>query len=243
MSFFRRLFCSDISKELNDVKLYLSNIKTELHLRNLEVARQQKEIINLKTQIPTPQLDIKKPDFLVDGYIYKPVITSEIDNFHVDANLMYPLEGLYKYRFIWETKSHDQKLVDIWRFVIKQVTYVFDKVESWQFPVETLARARGDCEDSTILFVALARAAGIPEDSVFNACGWWNMNDQKIGHSWPIAKMEDGKWYIFESTLDVEPKPTIPKLFKGSPYKAEWGLANWVFSGAIKDGQPIGYQI
>ncbi len=89
------------------------------------------------------------------------------------------------------------------------------------------------CEDGTILFVTLARIAGVPADKVFNALGWFYSADgrSKFGHSFPIAQMTDGKWYIFESTLDVVPK--FPKLFKGSNYDAAWGVHNWKYDGQI----------
>jgi len=91
-----------------------------------------------------------------------------------------------------------------------------------------------NCEDGTILFLTLARISGIKADSIFNACGWFYTNDgRKFGHSFPIAKMSDGKWYVFETTLDFI--PSKPMLFKGSNYSADWGVHNWKFGGMIKN--------
>ncbi len=90
------------------------------------------------------------------------------------------------------------------------------------------------CEDGTILFVTLSRIAGVPADKVFNALGNVYTKTGKVafGHSWPIAQMSDGKWYIFESTLDFVPSKPMP--FIGSLYSAEWGVHNWKYDGIIK---------
>ena len=246
MNFLCRLFCGDITQKLSDletknIQLTTDNttLRADIHIKNLEVARLEKQVRDL-TPLPNPS----KPTFLGDGYIYKPVITSEIDNFHLEPTLMYPTEGLNEYRYLWtNVKSRDQVLTNIWKFVIDSAWYTYDKVESWQFPQETIARKKGDCEDTTILFVALCRQAGIPPTDVFNALGWLKVDGKDIGHSWPIAKGEDGNWYIYESTLETYPLPTRPMLFKGSPYRAEWGFHNWAYAGSLKDGGDNGWQM
>ena len=120
----------------------------------------------------------------------------------------------------------DQKLIEIWKIVINALIYKYDKNENWLPPIVSYMRRYGDCEDGTIIFVTFCRLAHAKADSIFNACGLY---DKKYGHSYPIAKMSDGKWYIFETTLDSMPKE--PKLFKGSNYTAEWGYANWKYAG------------
>ena len=86
-----------------------------------------------------------------------------------------------------------------------------------------------NCEDGTCLFVTLCRIAHVPADSVFNATGWYRDGTNAYGHSYPIVKMEDGNWYIMETTIDFV--PNAPKLFKGSNYDASWGYANWKITG------------
>ena len=93
------------------------------------------------------------------------------------------------------------------------------------------------CEDTTVLFVTLCRIAGVPSDRVFNATGWF---DNKYGHSFPIVKMEDDKWYVMETTLKFIPNKPI--LFKGSRYSCKFrmgigGVNNWEHKGVIKNDQ------
>ena len=87
------------------------------------------------------------------------------------------------------------------------------------------------CEDGTTYFVTLCRIAGVPANRVFNAVGKMG----NIGHSFPIVKMEDDKWYIMETTIDFVPKH--PMLFRGSKYRAVYGVYNWKFSGGIANAE------
>jgi len=133
----------------------------------------------------------------------------------------------------WRELEHDKKLRSIWIYIITNYHYAFDESENWQYPVTTFFRREGDCEDTTTLFVTLCKIAGVPADKVFNATGWfYPKTGGRIGHSFPIAQMSDGKWYVFESTLTSI--PMNPKLFKGSEYDASWGVSNWKFAGRIK---------
>lgn len=126
----------------------------------------------------------------------------------------------------WRELPLNQKFMEIWKHVTNHLNYRYDQLESWEYPTTTHYRRYGDCEDGTIYFVTLCRLANVPADRVFNAVGKMS----SIGHSWPIVKMEDDKWYIMESTLNYT---THPKPFKGSDYKAVWGVYNWKFSGGI----------
>ena len=132
----------------------------------------------------------------------------------------------------WHKLEHDEKLLKIWEFVVRSVVYQYDKLEDWRHPIITYNYRKGDCEDGTILFVTLCRIAGVPANKVFNACGYFYSSRGKFGHSFPIAQMSDGKWYVFETTLDVV--TSWPVLFKGSSYDASWGVHNWMFDGMLK---------
>jgi transglutaminase-like putative cysteine protease len=133
-----------------------------------------------------------------------------------------------------ETKgmTSDQKILWAWYKVIDCLTYMYDVTDDWQFPIVTWEKLQGDCEDGTVLFVELCKLAGISADSVFNACGWYKVGDKQFGHSFPIARMADNKWYIFETTLDYH--PSGPILFEGSNYDDSWGDCNWKYAGKRK---------
>jgi len=137
----------------------------------------------------------------------------------------------------WVDLPLNTKLRVIWEHVIKHISYRYDQSESWEYPPTTHFRKKGDCEDGTIYFVTLCRIARVPGDRVFNALGKMG----SIGHSWPIVKMEDDKWYIMETTIDSV--PTHPLLLRGSTYKASYGVQNWKFNGVIKNGKDKDYQI
>lgn len=193
----------------------------------------------VKNLQPTPIVVV--PEWLDQSqYPYLPYLSLEEGKVKLDdpkeiyaSNIL-----LYNIASQWKDLSLNAKLLAIWKFVGDALQYRYDVSEDWQFPITTYYSKFGDCEDGTILFVELCRLAGISADSVFNVCGWfYKTTTEKFGHSYPIAKMEDGQWYIFETT--VHPAPTVPKLFRGSNYTGEWGLANWFMYGRIKGGIQI----
>ena len=126
----------------------------------------------------------------------------------------------------------EERFREIWKLVIQRMSYKYDKSDNWLPPIVSWERKAGDCDDSTVLFVTLCRIAHIPADRVFNSCGWYYANGKRYGHSFPIIKLDDGKWYIAESTLNFVPSNF--KLLLGSNYDCSWGVANWKFAGKIK---------
>jgi predicted transglutaminase-like cysteine proteinase len=190
---------------------------------------------------------VPKPDWLDEnGYVYKPSIKivekGSLYNVNIAPEDIYApspsLENVIK-DHNWRTITNiDELLWQIWSYVTDRVTYAYDQDEGWEYPTTTYYRMKGDCEDSTILFVTICRMCGIKSDGIFNVTGWWKMSDGSlVGHSFPIAKKQDGKWYVYETTLPSINASYQPKLFKGSNYSANWGMANWNYSGGIKNGQ------
>ncbi len=91
-----------------------------------------------------------------------------------------------------------------------------------------------NCEDSTILWVTACKICGINPERVFNATGYIEQRGKSFGHSFGLAKFDDGKWYVIETTSKRK-----PVLFKESKYKIPIksslnGLTNWEFSGRSK---------
>lgn len=126
-------------------------------------------------------------------------------------------------------------LNNIWQYIGNFLTYSSDRDEDWQTPIETENRQAGDCEDGTILFVTIANALGITD--CYNACGVYTNQQEKFGHSFPIAKLGD-KWYVFETT-EHPWQGHSPVLLQGSNYDCSYGLSNSFFKGKLKSGTQI----
>lgn len=236
----------ELKKEIDGLKEQLKKYKDEntvlnnkLSFLNLELKNKDVRIRFLESMIYGD--DSKPPKWLDQSRkSYQPRREILRRNGKLDI-VVYSPKDLYVptptlvdlvYKNKWHELEHDEKLMKIWAFVIRRLKYQYDRFEDWRHPVISYNYRKGDCEDGTILFVTLCRIAGVPADSVFNACGWFHTDKGKFGHSFPIAKMENGKWYVFETTIDVVlPSPV---LFKGSRYNAEWGVHNWKFDGRIK---------
>lgn len=181
-----------------------------------------------------------EPDWLDNTRVYKPTIQFVLPN-GVVSTITIPPQEIYASspeleklvtRNEWKSMPLNKKLFSIWSHVITNCSYTYDFQEAYRFPAVTWARRTGDCEDTSALFVTLCKIAGVPADRIFMACGWWQMPTGKIGHAYPIAQMDDDKWYVFETTLVRV--PDYPKLFKGSNYFGDWGMANWIFAGKMK---------
>jgi len=206
--------------EFNKAADEIESLKTTINELNIKIKELENQIIS--------EDDSVKPTWLnssVSPYI--PVVEVEGDDVALTPQDIYmECPTLRDVAIPWRSLSQDQKLNEIWKYVINAITYSYDADDNWQTPIVTVKRKKGDCEDGTILFITLCRLAHVRAESVFNACGLY---DAKYGHSYPVARMSDGKWYVFETTLDYV--PSSPQLFKGSKYTGEWGYANWKFAG------------
>lgn len=238
LNFLRNLFCGKFKKKIIEISQDNYLLREELSKLFLE-----KETLNdeLKTftlpHVPSPQwLDDSKqaysPPVRYLSTTGKPYTTSlKQQDIYTPSKVLDDLvtsEG-------WRRLSHNKRLKEIWYFVIDRLKYAYDFGDAWQYPQTTYYRRWGDCEDGTVLFITLCKIAGIPADSVFNACGYFDDGNNKFGHSYPVAQMEDGLWYVFETTINNKPKHPI--RWKDSPYYAEWGLANHIYQGKLKDGK------
>ena len=249
MLWLKRLFASDWEAEIKELNDKLGYCELGQSQRDADIANKDRNITELADRIDQQIKEIEvltnepateRPTWMVEGTVYKGRRTV---NFVTKERLTVEPEDLY----IVTPSIHnavkdilmldfDKQIKSIWAKVISWVTYRYDEDEEWLFPQETLRLCKGDCEDGTILFVSMCRAAGIPSDRVFNVCGKYN----DIGHSFPIVQMSDGKWYVFETTLDSI--PSSPKLFLGSSYNGNLGCANWQHVGRLPKYDGV-YQI
>jgi len=256
MSMFDWLFGTKKIKELNQMieaqKLLMQNyidenksLEDELSAINSLLEATLNTVKNLSDEIkklkePTYA---PKPEWLDEnGDVYKPSIKVFERGSQYNVNIMPKdiyaispsLESIVSDNGWRLVTDLDDLLWRIWSYVTDRITYAYDQDESWEYPTTTYYRMKGDCEDSTILFVTLCRLCGIKSDGIFNVTGWWHMSDgSNVGHSYPIAKNKDGKWYVYETTLPSINASYKPKLFKGSNYTADWGCSNWLYSGRI----------
>jgi len=265
LTWLKRLLCP----EIKDLKLQIARLKEELEMTkenlnplNLEensnpytiwikgiiklskVYRYSKELftkfLELTVQIIEKRLLQKpapKPDWLVEGRVYEPMFETHGQYIREKPRDIFgPGYQIYQIVKPWLSLSIEERLRKIWEFVILKINYVYDEYEHFYRAEETLAFGGGDCEDTTILFTTLCHAAEIPEDRVFCVMGYFDT----YGHAFPICKHDDGKWYIYETTLSRV--PNAPILFKNSRYTSPptggiGGMYNWEYKGVISEGR------
>lgn len=245
----------ELEKERDELGNKIASITEELYVTKKELDETDKILDGTLATLKKISDELKllkepnfaeKPEWMeVTNDIYKPsieiVAKGSIYNINIMPKDIYAisptLETIVEERG-WRTLPQDQKLWQIWSFVTDRCDYEYDAGESWEYPTTTYYRRKGDCEDTTILFVTLCRISNVKPDSIFNVIGWWHMsNGTNVGHSYPIVRNEDGKWYVYETTLPSINASYQPKLFKGSNYTADFGMSNWLYSGRIKNGQ------
>jgi transglutaminase-like putative cysteine protease len=228
---------ADENKNLED-ELSEDKVMLEATLKTVKSMGDEIKFLKEPNYVPCPEW----LDTTVD--VYKPTITvverGNTYNVNISPQDIYAISPTLQKiadEKGWISLTQNQKFYEIWRFVLDRCDYRYDANDSWEYPTTTYYRTFGDCEDTTILFVTMCKLAGVKADSVFNATGWWKMSDgTNIGHSFPIAMNEDGKWYVYETLNSL---PTGAKLFKGSNYTGEFGISNWLYAGKIKGANQI----
>jgi hypothetical protein len=220
----------------------MQETKNEL-LEELEKYKEQP-----KPEYITPNfLDTSKfpylPNWLV--YYYKNGIQTKSVPFTPSKFYRIWSDEMYNYfrKEIKRIKSFDKKVEKLRDVIVDITKYETDVIrtgkagENWRTPVETYYGGLGDCEDTTILWVTACNICDISPERVFNATGYLDQFNKKIGHSFGLAKFDDGKWYVIETTSKRK-----PHKFKGSKYTIPRksilnGLTNWEFSGESKEDQ------
>ena len=234
----------ELHKELSAAIMKYADL-SEKHFQ--EVADFKVLIKGLKKQIAVlkdPHEDIDKPGFLNDMLPYTPktriitkdgekIIILQPKDIYTSSNSIKAIVDTNRWHELY-ANNKTECAHKIWEYVIKSITYEYDKEEDWRPSLITQKYAFGDCEDSTILFIDLCKEAGFRPDEIFNTCGYFTNDNTKFGHSWPIVNTGDG-WKVYETTLTKV--PAEPKKFLGSNYTADWGASNWKFSGHFTQGR------
>jgi hypothetical protein len=236
--------------EQNNILINENNEKTAilndnlLEISNLENLLEQ--YID-KPDVETYDIDVKSNDYpyLPKWKVYywnnDKVTTKDID---FTPTKFYKIWSDEMYKFfnnaIKDCKTFDEKVVKLRDIIRKRVVYKRDvsskgnPSENWRLPPETFYGQIGDCEDNTILWIAACKMCGLPADRVFNATGYVKWLGKEAGHSWGVAKFDDGNWYVVDSTSNRVVK------FLGSDYSIKGfirGISNWKFSGVPKNEQ------
>ena len=129
------------------------------------------------------------------------------------------------------SKSPDDLIIQILKYVNKRVTYVtdqsnFNQVEKWAGAYDAWKTRRGDCDDQNCLIYVLARLAGISDLVLWSAIG----DVKEYGHYWNIYfSTKKEKWYSIDSTYHPDLKPISqrqPFGFSKSRYVRFWGIFN-----------------
>jgi transglutaminase-like putative cysteine protease len=200
--------------------------------------------------IPTDIIDTSKQPYLPSTLIYyydpklKKVQTKSVQVTPSKYYRMWTDEMYMFFRNAIKTcNTFDEKVVKLRNTIKSMVDYKSDlsqnglnSGENWRFPIETFYGKIGDCEDTTSLWVTACHICGLPADRVFNATGEYKLANGMIGHSFGLAKMDSGDWYVIETTS------TIPKqkLLGSKEYFIRGflnGLSNWEMSGKAKKEQ------
>lgn len=238
----------------NDIQSTLDNVRDENEVLQANYDKLCNEYKELKDSIENPEdtneytapdfLDTTKfpylPNWLIyyydDGIKTKNVNFTPSKFYKIWSDEMYHyfrdgIKGLTKFDSI-VTKLRD--LVYDKRQYELDVTKTAKAGENWRPGFETFYGGIGDCEDSTILWITACNICGINPERVFNATGHLKMGSNSYGHSYGVAKFDDGHWYVIETTSKRKPIKLIGSDYTITKDSMLNGLTNWKFSGKSK---------
>ncbi len=143
---------------------------------------------------------------------------------------------------IKDCNTFDEKVVKLRDVISDRVKYESDaavrnnaiiKGENWHTPTTTFYSKVGDCDSTSILWTTACHICNLPADRVFMATGYYKQFNNWFGHAYGLAKFDNGKWYVIETT-----SKRVPILNKNNPqYKQSGtldGLYNWNVVGRAK---------
>jgi transglutaminase-like putative cysteine protease len=230
-------------------------LKAELTANDSIIVTKENEIADLEDMLEqyeeVPDVDTHDIEMASTGYPYFPkwkvyywkngVYTKDVQ---LTPTKFYRIwsDDMYQHfkAVVKDLNTFDEKVVALRNDILRRTTYKNDvakngnKSENWRLPTETYYGKIGDCDDFCILWVTACKICELPADRVFNATGYVTWLGKEAGHSYGIAKFDDGEWYVVDST-----STKVMKL-KGSDYKINGlirGISNWKFSGVPKDIQ------
>jgi len=138
---------------------------------------------------------------------------------------------------IFNCKDEDKRVVEILRFVKKNIEYVSDnnrrkgsirKVEHWQTPFETMYLKTGDCEDQAILIYCICKWSMVNPMKIRFVCGDVKTSSGVSGHAWTEYLADyDMDWYAMDSAyyfdFDLVPdRRSINTISMSNLYLKRW---------------------
>lgn len=254
----------NIIKNQNDVLYQVGNEKVNLAMDKIRLQNKveslteaasvyQNTIVSLNNSIDslkaelayqTTEPETEKPKYISkDGFCYAWMFQSEGEDILLKnpTHVYTRSDMLYDLVKVEELKKlpRYQRLMKAWEFVIKAITYKYDKFDNAQLHVVSLYRKKGDCEDGAIMFLDILRMLGFSPTEVYNVVGNTSFGYHSYPVVWltkediagtPVESQGEGL-YIYETTLDF--LPDSPKKLNGSNYWCEGGIQNWRYFGAI----------
>ena len=133
--------------------------------------------------------------------------TKRLDKFLSDQ-LINPHENLKLCAKNFQTGSFDYRIIQILKFVYKDVRYRADydawgKTEYWATAIETLNKGNDDCDGINALIYILARLAHIPSWMIRCNIG----STAAGGHFWMTYYCGGGKWTAIDGTYYPDMRP------------------------------------
>ncbi len=138
-------------------------------------------------------------------------------------------------KFRLDYPKPDKRIIEILKFVHKNVRYVddrvnFNKIEYWANASETWRRKADDCNGLNGLIWVLARLSGMSPLQLWSAIGTVSIG----GHYWLMYfSFKTDKWYSIDGTYYPDKRPiNFRPVFQltNTRYKTIWAIFNDLWS-------------
>lgn len=156
--------------------------------------------------------------------------TKRLDAF-ISDQLINPHPDLVALASQFNNPNHDERIIDILRFVFEHVNYLpdsisYNKNEYWASAIETWNKHTDDCDGFGGLIGILAILSGMTEEEIYFSIG----DVKEGGHFWVnYYSFKRDKLYVIDGTYYVDFTPIHNRNVFGlseDRYKAIWYVFN-----------------